>query len=322
MNYIRPCCETKKSVFFDEPLPDGSIGHIFLRYVDHNPVTGASALAGTILSITEADQGASFSSIARALAADYFNLYYINLETEDYIAYSSEIGEDTLEMEQRGKNFFSESRKDALTRLYPADVKSFITAFTKENILKDLDEQGTFTLTYRLLIKGEPVYVNMKASRMNADHDHIIIGVSNIDSQMKAKEQLDRAKQEQTINQRIMAISEGYVCLYMVDPETGHYSEYSATSDYADFGISKTGEDFFRESIENGERIISSDDLPEYKKRFTRENVLEEIQRSGRFLMHYHLLLDGVPQKVILRAGLVRESDGAKLIVGVSKAES
>ena len=60
-----------------------------------------------------------------------------------------------------------------------------------------LDEQGTFTLIYRMLRKDEYVYVNMKAMRI--DDDHLIIGVSSIDSQMKKQQKY--VEQHRTDNQ-------------------------------------------------------------------------------------------------------------------------
>ncbi len=43
-------------------------------------------------------------------------------------------------MKRAGENFFAESRKDALSLLHPDDNERFIEAFTKENILKTIDE--------------------------------------------------------------------------------------------------------------------------------------------------------------------------------------
>lgn len=91
-------------------------------------------------------------------------------------------------MERHGEDFFRRSRQDAKKYLYRDDQDSFIEAFTKENVLAAIDSQGAFTYTYRLMNDGEPVYANMKAMRMRYVNDHIIIGVSNIDSQMRDNE--------------------------------------------------------------------------------------------------------------------------------------
>ncbi len=59
----------------------------------------------------------------------------------------------------------------------PGSGEAFLTfmkqccsiGFTKENVIHQLDEHGSFTITYRLIDTGEPMYVNMKVMRMNND---------------------------------------------------------------------------------------------------------------------------------------------------------
>ena len=41
---------------------------------------------------------------------------------------------------------------------YKEDKDYFIRSFTKENVIRTIDEHGTFTLTYRLMMDGTPVY--------------------------------------------------------------------------------------------------------------------------------------------------------------------
>ena len=125
-------------------------------------------------------------------------------------------------MERHGENFFESSRQDA-ARIYEEDRAVFYAAFSKENIIRELDEQGVFTLTYRLVDTGEPVYVNMKITRMQPGSNHIIMGISIIDAQMKQKEEFERIRKERDTLARVMALSEDYLTLYTVHPDTGRY---------------------------------------------------------------------------------------------------
>ena len=138
-----------------------------------------------------------------------------------------------------------------------------------------MDEQGTFTLTYRLLKEGKPIYVNMKAIRTGSDSKHIIIGVSNVDAQMRQQETLERVKEERITYERITALSGEFICVYTVDPETDRYTEYSATHDYEGLGLEKQGEDFFNVSRKESMRLVYIEDLDIFKKTFTKENVLK-----------------------------------------------
>ena len=180
----------------DERISDDTTVHTLVRRVAVNPVTGTAAVVTAILAIIRDKErvGMDYAHIAKALSADYVYLYYVDMETEEFIEYSPAPEREDLTIERHGNNFFAQSHEDAKDKLYRDDRKLLINAFTRENIERTLDEQGTFTLTYRLLIDEKPVYVNMKAVRMHGDRRHIIIGVSNVDAQMRQQEALTRMK--------------------------------------------------------------------------------------------------------------------------------
>ena len=57
-NLARICCGQETRAFFDEKMPDGSVVHSFARRIGTNPVTGATAAAVAVLSVTEPGNGA------------------------------------------------------------------------------------------------------------------------------------------------------------------------------------------------------------------------------------------------------------------------
>lgn len=177
MERIRLFSGNGKRAFVDEKLPDGSVMHLFLRRIASNPVKGTVAVAAAVLSIMDVSEGLDYAAIARALAADYFNIFYVDLETEEFIEYSSNPGREMLAVERRGKDFFSASRRDARKVLFRDDQDGFISAFTRENVVRAIKEEGAFTTTYRMVQLDGPVCVNMKAVRVDEEGRHIIIGV-------------------------------------------------------------------------------------------------------------------------------------------------
>lgn len=317
MQIVDRCCDTEGRAFFDEAMPDGSTVHSFARWISTNPVTGTKAVAVAVLSVTDPNEGATYASIARALAADYYNIYAVDLDTEKFIEYSSPVGGEELAMERHGENFFASARRDTEIRIYEKDRESFLAGFTKENILRELNEQGVYTTTYRLIDSGQPVYVNMKIMRMHPGGNQVIMGISVIDSQMREKELLNAIRKEQDVFAMVMALSENYLSLYTVDPDTGSYVEYNSTNEYDSLGFDKTGADFFRQGIIDGKKTVCPEDLPLYLERFTKENVLRDIQDEGVFNLRYRLMINGEARPVILRIARVMESDGDKLIAGV-----
>ncbi len=315
---LRQCAADGSRIFLDEKLPDRSKVHACIRRIADNPTTGRISIAVAVLSVSVDEQDMTYANIARALAADYFNLYYVNLETEHFIEYSSAAGAEELAVERHGDDFFRASRRDALKFLYRDDRRDFIAAFTKENVIRDLDEQGAYTLTYRLLMNGEPVYVHMKALRMHGDAQHIIIGVSSIDSQVKQQALLDKARQDQIVFSRLMALSGDYLCIYLVDLKTDRYVQYSAAEVYEGLGLATEGEDFFNRAQELCRLTVLEEDQQKFCTHFIKERILQQIAEKKLYKVQYRLILDGVPKAVNARIALVQEADGEKLIVGIN----
>ena len=265
---------------------------------------------------------ATYSNIVRALSADYTFLYYVNLETDRFVEYNTGGKGREMAEARREDDFFNASRRDARKMLHPADQDVFIKAFTKENILRCINKNGTFTLTYRLLVNGVPSYVNMKATRMEGDEKHIIIGVNNVDAQMKYQEEAERIREERITYSRMTALAGNYIGIYTVNPATDYYVEYSATRDYEGLGLTKEGNDFFGVSRAESGRAIYEEDLPRFLSMFTKEKMMEEIGQNGIYELIYRLMIDGTPTYVSLKAALVEEKDGSRLIVGVSNIDA
>ncbi|MCR5296243.1 MAG: EAL domain-containing protein [Clostridiales bacterium] len=316
-NVLHTCCEQGIRTFYDEKMPDGSMVHSFARRIDTNPVNGDISVAVVVLSVTSADEGASYAEIARALAADYFNLYYVDLDTDEYIEYSSRNGGEVLAMVRHGSDFFNSARRDTMTRVCAEDRAFFLNEFTKDNILGKLDEQHAFMVTYRLMDTGEPFYASMKIMRMDPDRKHLIIGVSNVDTQMRQKAKMDRISRERDTLARVMALSEDYLTLYMVNPETDSYVEFSATSEYRSLGLAQEGKDFFRVAAENVRLVLHPDDLPGFLQSFSREKVLQAVRETGSFRINYRLMLGGESRPVTMKITPFREGDGERLLVGI-----
>ncbi len=317
-NVVRACCEQGMRSFYNETMPDGSVVHTFARRIGVNPAGGEMAVAVAVMSISAPGEGESYADIARALAADYYNIYVVDLDTDSFIEYTSPVGQDRLAEERHGEDFFEASRTASATRIYEEDRELFKTWFTKENVIRELDERGVFTTVYRLIDTGEPVYAHMKVTRMQGTN-RIILGISIIDAQMKQQRQIASIQREKDTLAKVMAITEDYLSLYSVDPETDHFIEYSSTGEYEKLGIAKEGEDFFRTGAENGRRVVCPEDLPHFLKEFTKENILKVLKEESRFITHYRLMFEGVPQMVSLKIAPFHDGEKDILLAGVRK---
>ncbi|WP_407424917.1 EAL domain-containing protein, partial [Treponema sp.] len=315
MRVVQKVAEDGKRTFVDESLPDGSIANYFIRKLSENPVTKKVSVAVGVLMIMDADQGTTYANIAKALSADYFRLFYVNTETDQFTEYSSIAGEELLSTERHGEKCFETEFKAILKIIYPEDLENFKTVFTKENIINELNENGKFSLSFRMVKEGVPVYINMKIMQMNKTN--IIIALSNIDAQVKQKNLLEKAKQDETIFNRLMALSGDFVCMYIVNPKTEEFTEYNASKDYEKLGIEKQGKDFFALSRKNAEKSFIPEDVKKFQNDFVKEKILKEIEENGIFARKYKLIIAGEVKQSSTRAALVKENGEDKLIVGI-----
>ncbi len=321
---VLQCSRLGSPMVNDERVGKDTTIHSLLRRVAVNQVTGTSAVVVAVLAVTrDSDSaGANYSQMAKALAADYVNLYYVNLEDESFIEYSPDSKQEDLAVERHGRDFFTASRRDALIHLYKDDQENFVKSFTRENVERILDTEGKFKVTYRLMLDGVPTYVDMKAVRMPGDRSRLIVGVSNVDAQMREEEAMARILTEKTVYSRISALTRGFICIYTIDPETGRYVEYRANSEYAGLGIPVEGEDFWAQSVIESARVIYPEDLEKFQTLMTRENILRNLEKGGLYAFRYRMLMEGEPRYMSLKAALVEEEGKKALIIGVNDVDA
>ncbi|MBR4706971.1 MAG: GGDEF domain-containing protein [Pseudobutyrivibrio sp.] len=322
---IRKCVTNPKPFIIDDRLPNGKTVHLYLRRIAVNPVTKEAAVAFVVLSIVNQPNRPdtlTYNYIARALSEDYVNLFYVDLNTNEYVEYNPDSENRDVSVESRGEDFFNNVSNEKFNVIYDEDKQYFKEAFTKEKVVDGIKENGSFTITYRRFINGKPTYVTLKAIKVRTEKNAIILGINNVDAQMKQKEVYERMKEERITYSRVMALSGDYVSIYTVDPETEHYYCFSSTEDYDNLDIKTEGDNFFSAAAENMDGAIYYEDIPALKKAFKKNKVIKEIEEKGMFLYKYRLMLDGKPTHVCLKATLIDEEDGKRLIVGVNNIET
>ncbi len=125
-----------------------------------------------------------YNNIAKTLARDYIDIYYINKDSEEFVQYRKVAGEGALTEVRRGWHFFSDCKNELAETVYDEDRASFLEAMNRKTLMKALKSKDTFAMTYRQMREGVPFYVNMKISLMDEEH-YIIMGIMDIDSEMR-----------------------------------------------------------------------------------------------------------------------------------------
>jgi diguanylate cyclase (GGDEF)-like protein len=138
-----------------------------------------------------------YGQIVMALAERYDALYMVDLDTNHYALYKSERVFCELSVALEGEDFFNQLKKDALNVVYKEDIPLIVNALDRRTLLKELDDNGVFSLTYRLNTPKGPLYVNMVT--VYADKKHVVISVTNVDAQVR---------REQKIREEVSAVYE------------------------------------------------------------------------------------------------------------------
>lgn len=142
----------------------------------------------------ETENVISYTSIAEALSRDYFCIYYVDTETDRFVEYAADETYRSLGIERAGEDFFRTSRENSLKVVFPEDRDIVMEALDKGKLLDALEKDPSYTVTYRLVFNGRPTYVHLKAIRMADKTDkHVIVGVSDIDAQMRREQEQARA---------------------------------------------------------------------------------------------------------------------------------
>ena len=156
-----------------------------------------------------------FNHIAQALSYGYDALFYVLLDSEDYINYWTE-DHGRLYEKHRGTKFFDKCQIEADTLVCEEDREMFRKAMVRETLLEQINMKRSFEMTYRVPKEGEPFFVRMRATRALNDDNVLIIGIHDVDEEMK----LARAEEllrEADLSRRLFAAQQQA----NIDPMTG-----------------------------------------------------------------------------------------------------
>ena len=190
---LRQCAKDGKRTYIDEEMPDGSTIHTFIRPVAENPVTGTKAIAVAVLDVAKEKHSSftAYSNIARALFSRFHSIFYVDPETGEYTEYRLDTEQNGMAVEKKAMDFFNEKQDPSrFPFIYEEDREYYRESFTKKKVMEAVEKEGCYTLSYRVILDGAPVYIRMKAFRLSDWDPHILVSVSR----MKQKGGFEKTK--------------------------------------------------------------------------------------------------------------------------------
>ena len=144
----------------------------------------------------------NYDRIAESLAANYDVIYYIDRDKSSYYGYVTSPLYGQLEIQEEGKDFFAEARRNISLVVHPNDRDRISDALDRDNLIPQLYRRKTFSLNYRIVVDGKIRYTRFTAM-WSGDKKHIVIGVENIDSEVqKEKEHIKALNSEKELARR------------------------------------------------------------------------------------------------------------------------
>ena len=241
--------------------------------------------------------------------------------TDEYTEYHTDDENGVLTEARHGTDFFESCKREVKLFVHPDDNEAFVKAMDRRFLTEALERNAVFEMTYRRIKGAASFYVRMKVTRMKDDDRFIVIGVTDIDEQMKQRRAEEQMKEERAVYDRMHALTGNFIAVYEVDPGTSRYREFGASDGYKRLKQAEEGENFFDSAREAARIHNDPEDVNLFLSIFTKENVMAEIERSGIFSLTYRLILDGRSSYVQLKAAMIREQEGWRLIVGINDVD-
>ena len=264
-----------------------------------------------------------YADIAHALARGYTDLYYVNECTDEFIEFHTDDQLGVLAEARRGADFFEGCERDAKLFVHEEDQATFVKVMNPQFLDEALDGNKIYTFSYRRIKDGRVFYVNMTVSRMEEDERFLVIAVSDIDELVRQRQAQERIQEERIVYARLHALTGNFIAVYVVDPVTNSYREFSSTDDFVEnFAQAKEGKDFFAKVREVAQDFNYPGDVDRFLSAFTKENVLASIEQSGIFTLDYRLMMESRPIYVQMKAAMVEEKDGPLLVVGINDVDT
>ncbi len=267
--------------------------------------------------------GMDLDSYINALFSEYQTVYLIDAETFAYDSISEDENYRSLGLNYKGDNFFDAFLGYAKNVLFEDDVELLLKTFEKDAFMEAMHSQQGITLDYRIMINGEPKHYRLKAMLVPDKNPQIIIGISCMEEEVVGMETLysfrDNAANYATIAQ---SLASDYICIYYVHLASNRFIEYSSVADYARLRLAKSGENFFSFALKSFIEGVNPIDKERVARSFTRENILDAINKYKAFNISFRLTFEDSDEYVALKATKLVNDGVEYLVVGISNIDA
>ena len=276
-------------------------------------------LVHTFIEAGEKEEKEIHDHIASTMAEDYEVIYYIDIETGEFLEFAKSQKYKSLNIPVEGKNFFSEVKKMAEEHVYADDREYAAGFYDMETMLKNLEGRRSFSFKYRVISFGEPRFTLFTVMR-TSDKKYLIFFVKDIEDELDAeKKQKESQKKTVTFTQIAEGLASNYDDIYYVNIVDSSYVSYAVNNIYGQLQVNQSGDDFYGESFSNIPKIIHKQDQEMLKEFMDKDNMLSALDSHKGCSLEYRLIVSGKTKYVRMTAR--KTSDGTHFIIGIENID-
>ena len=268
---------------------------------------------------SEKEEKKIHDNIASAMAEDYEAIFYIDIESGEYITFSKTPKYMSMNVENLGKDFFKESLEAIKKCTYPDDLEYAKQFYDRETMLKNLENRLSFSFKYRVIINNKPRFFLFTVMKSKNDR-YIIFYEKDIEDELIAeKKQKEKQKQTITFGQIAESLASIYDVIYYIDIADSSYVCYQVNENFGQLEVNKSGDDFYGESQKNIQKVIHEQDREKLTDFVNKDNMISTMDNHKDCSITYRMIISGNPQytKMTVR----KSSDGTHFIIGVENVD-
>lgn len=260
-----------------------------------------------------------YDNIARSLAEDYEAMYYINIETGEFMEFSSSQKYASMKVPVIGRNFYAETSANIDKYVHPDDREFAKNLHCKEAMLKNLEGRKSYSYKYRIMIGGQPKYFQFTVIRAN-DDKHFVLYEKDIDDEITTENmRRENQKKQVTFTQIAEILAVNYDVIYYVDANDSSYISYECRNIYGEVDVQKTGDDFFADSRIDISNIVHKSDRDSVFGFINRDHVISTLMNQKSCHLDYRIV--AFKKTHYVRMTVQKTTDGTHFIIGIENID-
>ena len=257
--------------------------------------------------------------IASVMAEDYEAIFYIDIESGEYMTFSETPKYMSLNVMPLEKDFFKEALAALELCTYPDDLEYAKKFYNKETMLKNLENRTSFSFKYRVMLNNEPRFFLFTVMR-DRNEKYLIFYEKDIEDELIAeKKQKENQKQTVTFSQIAESLASNYDVIYYIDIADSSYICYQANKTFGQLEVNKSGDDFYGESLLNIQKIIHEQDRKRLAEFIDKDNMIITMKKHKACSINYRMIVSDKTQYT--KMTVYKSSDGTHFIIVIENVD-